>query len=61
MNQRGGGLHNRFYVRTPELSVYGDSAQLMKMQKPHTADREFRVPRHAEPLKYREEFTQPLT
>lgn len=60
MKQRS-TLHDRFYVRTPDLSIYGDSAQLLKLEKPHTADREFRVPRHAAPIKYREDLAPPLS
>lgn len=58
MSQRS-DLHDKFYVRTPDLSVYGDSDQLLKLQKPHTADRELRVPRHAAPLKYRKDMIHP--
>jgi hypothetical protein len=46
-------IHDKYYVRTPDLSVYGDSANLINL-KPKTAiSRSFRVPVHASPLKYR--------
>lgn len=54
-------IHNRMYVRTPDVSIYSPLSVDKELKKPATAERSFRLPRHAEPLKYREELLANFT
>lgn len=43
-------IHDKFYVRTPDLSVYENAIKSLP-EKTKSADKPFRVPVHASPLK----------
>lgn len=49
-------IHNKYYVRTPDLSVYEETIKKLSPDKPKSADKPFRVPVHAAPLKVPERF-----